>query len=146
MFRNYNVKPKVSARASASASAAPPAIPIHLTLSPPFSWTWLALIRQIAPKKANRAHLEVHDGMLDWHLDDHMTFRDSHSFMMFGRVEKEWLEDGHEDLEVYAFVKNATGCLCWEDHIEVEVLPRNARHAAKLAKAAQVKAIKAKAK
>lgn len=57
--------------------------------------------------------------MVDWHLKEDMTYRAAHSFLMFGTVTKEWEEPL---VEVHGFVKNATGCICWEDHIKVAVL------------------------
>lgn len=76
-------------------------------------------MQQLAPKKANRAHMEIHEGMVDWHLEQDMTYRPAHSFLMFGTVTKEWEKPL---VEVHGFVKNATGCICWEGHIEVAVL------------------------
>ena len=77
------------------------------------------LDRQLAPKAANRAHVDLHDGMVDWHLKENMVYRPAYSFLLFGTVTKEWEEPL---IEVYGFVKNATGCVCWVEHIKVTVL------------------------
>ena len=69
------------------------------------------------PKQANRAHFEPHDGLLEWHLEKDMTYSaPAYRFLAFGKVEKEWEED---HMEFHAFVHNATGFTCWEEHIEV---------------------------
>ncbi len=73
----------------------------------------------MSPKKYNRAHLDMEEGVVDWHLEPDMTYKRAHTFLMFGTVSKEYPE---KLLEVVGFMKNATGCMCWEEHIKVAVL------------------------
>lgn len=72
------------------------------------------------PKKANRPDLEhVMEGEVYWHVHETSTRKPAQSFMFFGTVAKE-IEEPY--LDFHAFVSNATGAICGEAEIEVDVI------------------------